>query len=233
MAAVGVGLAVERGLVTWPHALEPMIVRSDNDATADCVARLHRVGLLACTRDNPLNATFAAWGLHTLQVNETTPRGGWRDADGAGHIHMTAWDTVRLLWLVDPAAPPAPWLAPGTPTLQPATTARLHAVLARQQLDEILSGGALRGQPGWVPGLPDAPVFAHKTGTTDNYAPDAGIVHDDRRHYLVALPSSLGRRHAAPGDASAGGRVPATSWRLPALDAAIDALLARPATAAR
>ena len=117
---------------------------------------------------------------------------------------MTAWDTVRLLWLLDPRAPPAPWLPAGTPTLSPATQERLIALLARQQLDEVLSSGRLRGLPGWVPGLPDAPSFAHKTGSTDNYASDAGIV---------------GRRFA-PHEGCA------TTWRLPALGAAIDALLA-------
>ncbi|MBK9682827.1 MAG: serine hydrolase [Betaproteobacteria bacterium] len=221
MVAVGVGLAVQRGLGEWPSALEPMVTVSDNGATDDCVALLHRVGLLTPGRDHALNTTFSAWGLGTLQVNDTTPRGGWRNADGAGvgHIHMTAWDTVRLLWLLDPRAPPAPWLPAGTPTLQPATQERLHAVLSRQQRDEVLSSGRLRGLPGWVPGLPDAPAFAHKTGSTDNYAADAGIVTSGGRHYAVAVLTSLGRRFA-PHEGCA------TTWRLPALGAAIDALLA-------
>ena len=240
MVAVGVGLAVDRGLCGWPAALEPMIVVSDNDATDDCVALLHRVGLLAPARDNLLNAIFAAWGLSTLQLNDTTPRGGWRNADGAGvgHIHMTAWDTVRLLWLLDSRAPPAPWLAPATATLQAATRDHLHAVLGRQQLDEILSSGSLRGVPGWTGGLPDAPRYAHKTGTTDNYASDAGIVRCDGRHYIVCALTSLGRRYAPPvatGPAEA--RAPAgaaqesstarcaTTWRLPALGGAIHALM--------
>lgn len=230
MVAVGVGLAVERGLADWPAALEPMIVVSDNDATDTCVALLHRLGLLAPAPDNPLNACFTAWGLPTLQLHRTTPSGGWRNADGAGvgQIHMTAWDTVRLLWVLDPAAPAAPWLRVGAPTLAAATRRHLHAVLARQQLDEVLSSGALRGLPGWVPGLPDAPVFAHKTGTTDNYASDAGIVRDDSRHYLVAVLTNLGLRYAPAvpaGAADATARTPATTWRLPALGAAIDALM--------
>jgi hypothetical protein len=220
MVAVGVGLAVQRGLGEWPSALEPMVTVSDNGATDDCVALLHRVGLLTPGRDHALNTTFSAWGLRTLQVNDTTPRGGWRNADGAGvgHIHMTAWDTVRLLWLLDPRAPPAPWLPAGTPTLSPATQERLIALLARQQLDEVLSSGRLRGLPGWVPGLPDAPSFAHKTGSTDNYAADAGIVRGEGRHYAIAVLTSLGRRFA-PHEGCA------TTWRLPALGAVIDALL--------
>lgn len=221
MVAVGVGLAVQRGLCDWPAALEPMITVSDNDATDACVALLHRVGLLTPGRGGPLNTVFTAWGLGTLQVNDTTPRGGWRNADGAGvgHIHMTAWDTVRLLWLLEPQAPPAPWLPAGTPTLLSSTREHLHAMLARQQRDEVLSSGRLRGLPGWVPGLPDAPAFAHKTGSTDNHASDAGIVKSAGRHYVVAVLSSLGRRFA-PHEGCA------TTWRLPALGAAIDALLA-------
>jgi hypothetical protein len=221
MVAVGVGLAVERGLCAWPAALEPMITVSDNDATDECVALLHRVGLLAPGRDHAVNAAFSAWGLRTLQINDTTLRGGWRNADGAGvgHIHMTAWDTVRLLWLLDPQAPPARWLPAGTPTPSRATQEQLLAVLARQQRDEVLASGSLRSLPGWVPGLPDAPAFAHKTGSTDNHASDAGIVASRGRHYAVAVLTSLGRRFAPHAGC-------ATTWRLPALGAAIDAWLA-------
>jgi hypothetical protein len=64
--------------------------------------------------------------------------------------------------------------------------------------------------------------FAHKTGTTENYASDAGIVRAIaplKRHYLVALLSNLGTRYAPHAPC-------ATTWRLPALGAAIDAALA-------
>ena len=223
--AVGVGLAIDRGLLAaWPDALEPMIVVSDNDATTACVALLHRLGLT-----HELNACLKRLGLATLQLNNTTAAGGWRNADGSGvgHIHMTAWDTVRLLWLLDAAAPPPPWLPclpclpclpVGTTLLSDATRAHLHGVLKRQQLDQVLSSGSLRGQAGWVPGLPDAPAFAHKTGATDNYASDAGIVNVGRTHYIVALLSSLGRRYA-PHEACA------TAWRVPALGAAVHRLM--------
>jgi len=223
MVAVGVGLAVDAGRTAWPAALEPMVVASDNDATDTCVALLHRCGVVGL-----LNQRLAALGLHTLQLNRTRPDGGWRNAQGAGvgQIHMTAWDTVRLLWLLDAQAPPAPWLPAavrgGTPLLQPATRDHLRAVLARQQLDEVLSSGSLRDVPGWVPGLPDAPAFAHKTGCTDNYASDAGIVHTGSAHYIVAVLSSLGRRYAPHPRC-------ATTWRLPALGAAVHALMAQQA----
>ena len=216
MVAVGVAQAVDRGLTPWPAALAPMIEVSDNNATDTCVALLHKLGMVGA-----LNVGLAEMGLHTLQLNDTTPRGGWRNADGAGvgHIHMTAWDTVRLLWLLNADAPPPPWLPAGTQLLTPATRAHLRGVLARQQLDEILSSGNLRGVPGWVPGLPDAPAFAHKTGTTDNYASDAGIVRGpDGTHYIVAVLTSLGRRYAPHARC-------ATTWRLPALGAAVHQLV--------
>ena len=218
MVAVGLGLAVDAGKTAWREvqpALEPMIVLSDNDATDACVALLHRLRMVAT-----LNARFARLGLPTLQLNATQPGGGWRNADGAGvgQIHMTAWDTVRLLWLLDADAPPAPWLPAKTILLQPATRDQLRAVLARQQRDEVLSSGSLRAVSGWVPGLPDAPHFAHKTGTTQTYASDAGIVRTGGCHYLVAVLTSLGRR-CAPHEACA------TTWRLPALGAAVHQLM--------
>jgi hypothetical protein len=223
MVAVGVAMAFDRGLIpALPDALEPMIVVSDNDATDACVALLHRTGLVDEQGHNALNAAFAERGLHTLQLNRTTARGGWRNGDGSGvgHIHMTAWDTVRLLWLLDAEAPPAPWLAPGTPPLlSAAMRSHLRGVLARQQLDHVLSSGSLRALPGWVPGLPDAPAFAHKTGNTENFTSDAGIVRTSRCHYGVAVLTNLGTRYAAvPGEPLC-----ATTWRLPALGAAVHA----------
>ncbi len=221
MVAVGVGMAVDRGLCGWPAALEPMLVLSDNDATDSAVALLHRLQMVA-----PLNQSLADLGLRTLQLHNTTAQGGWRNADGAGvgQIHMTAWDTARLLWLLDTDAPPPPWLPAGGVLLQPATRDHLRAVLQRQQLDHVLSSGSLQGLPGWVAGLPDAPVFAHKTGSTDNYASDAGIVRSAGAHYIVALLSSLGRRHAAVADDP----LCVTTWRVQALGAAIHALLTQP-----
>ncbi len=222
MVAVGLGMACDLGLCAWPDAVEPMITTSSNEATDECVALLHQTGWLSATH-NALNAGLSVHGLPTLQLNDTTAAGGWRNADGAGvgHIHMTAWDTVRLLWLLDADAPPAPWLpAAMPPLLQPATRDRLRALLAAQQLNEVLSSGGLRGQPGWVAGLPDSPAFAHKTGTTDNYAADAGIVHTADVHYIVAVFTSLGRRFAATPAC-------ATTWRLPALGAAVQAATQR------
>ncbi|MBA4174957.1 MAG: hypothetical protein C0505_00110 [Leptothrix sp. (in: Bacteria)] len=220
MVAVGVALAFDRGLCDWPAALEAMLVVSDNGSTNECVALLHRCGAI-----DLLNGALAERGLATLQLHGTTPAGGWRNADGAGvgQIHMTAWDSVRLLWLLDADTPPPPWLPAGTPTLlAPASAARLIAALQRQKHDEILSSGALRHLPGWPRGLPDAPVFAHKTGSTDNYAADAGIVRQGDTHYIVAALTSLGRRYAPVAAAS-------TTWRLPALGATVHRIAKAPA----
>jgi Beta-lactamase enzyme family len=231
MVAVGVALAVDKGLCAWPDALEPMITVSSNEATDECVALLHRVGLLSPRASNALNTAFAAWGLPTLQLHNTQAHGGWRNPDGAGvgQIHMTAWCTARLLWLLDAGAPPAPWLLPPAKPqadaqgisrglLQPATRDRLRGVLQRQQLDEILSSGSLKKLPGWVAGLPDAPAFAHKTGTTENFASDAGILLTPNVHAVIAVLTNLGDRYAPHPDC-------ATTWRLPALGAAIFAAL--------
>lgn len=219
MVAVGVGLAVDRGRCAWPADLvEPMITVSSNEATDEAVALLHRVGAVAL-----LHEAFARFGLSTLRLDDTTPAGGWRNAQGAGvgHIHMTAWDTARLLWLLDDGAPNAPWLAPDVaPLLQPATRDALRGALARQQLHEILSSSSLVGVPGWVEGIPARARFAHKTGSTESYAADAGIVEDGDLHYIVALTSSLGRRYAPHARC-------ATTWRLPALGAAVHRIAAR------
>ncbi len=250
MVASGVALGVDRGLFGWPaQQVEDMIVVSDNDATTALVALLHRHALIG-----PLHERFAALGLHTLRLDGTQPDGGWGNGSGAGvgMIQMTAWDTLRLLWLLDAEAPPAPWLPPGTRLVSDASRERLRGWLEGQALHEILSSTLLAGVPGWVRGLParlpnhwlDAdgsataaglryppdirPAnaaaqlrYAHKTGTTENYASNAGIVRGLppwRRHYLVAVLTNLGTRYA-PNEPCA------TTWRLPALGAAIDALM--------
>jgi hypothetical protein len=232
---------------------EDMMVFSCNDATTAMVARLHRANALMPF--NLLNQTFAAFGLPTLRLDHTRADGGWTNPAGAGvgALHMTAWDSARLVWLLDRDAPPAPWLAAGTPPLlSDEARARVRGWLDDQALHEILSSTALAGVPGWVRGLPAqvparwitrdggvqagdvsfppdvrqanaaAPLrFAHKTGTTQNYASDAGIVSGGGRrgHYIVAVLTSLGERYAPHPSC-------ATTWRLPALGRAIDEALA-------
>jgi hypothetical protein len=224
MVAVGVGLAFDAGGVrwdqAWPHAgrsrtvdawCTDMIAISCNESTSAMVALLHAQGLLAPAR-HALHESFAGRGLHTLRLDGTQPDGGWGNAAGAGvgRIQMTAWDTVRLLWLLDPAAPPTPWLD-AAPLLSVAARDRLLAWLRAQQLHHVL-------------GLPADADFLHKTGTTENYGSDAGIVRGrapNGRHYLIALLSNLGSRYA-PGAVDG-----ETNERLRQLGAAVDALMRR------
>ncbi len=81
MVAVGLCLAVDRGQLAWADVeplLTPMIIVSSNEATDECVALLHRTGLLGLSggRGPGLNDVFARHGLPTLQMHDTTARGG-------------------------------------------------------------------------------------------------------------------------------------------------------------
>jgi hypothetical protein len=272
MLLVGVGRLVDQGRAGWWQALAyggreravadwayDMVTWSSNEATSALVTLMHAAG--AIRRDggrevrNELHGLFGSLGLTTLRLANTTAEGGWGNASGSGvgQIQMTAWDTVRLLWWLDPVAPRAPWLAADAPRLSPESRNQAMHALQDQALHQVLSSGALAGVPGWVPGLParlparwlqpDGALqagevslpgdlrrqaaggevwFAHKTGNTENYSADAGIVRGilpRRRHYLIALLSNLGSRYAPHPACS-------TTWRLPALGAAIDARLA-------
>lgn len=223
MVAVGVGMAVDTGSVQfhdgWTHGgrtrtvdawCADMIGISCNDSTSAMVALLHAHGLLDAGR-SVLQEAFAVRGLHTLRLEGTRPDGGWGNAAGAGvgRIHMTAWDTVRLLWLIDPHAGPAPW-PEASPLLSDGARERVLGWLRGQRLHPVL-------------GLPPDVAFAHKTGTTENYASDGGIVQaraPSRRHYLVALLSNLGSRYV-PGQAD--GTTPPALRRL---GAAVDRIMA-------
>lgn len=272
MLLAGVGRLVDQGRAGWWQALTyagreravsdwayDMVTWSSNEATSALVTLMHAAG--AIRRDggrevrNELHTLFAALGLTTLRFANTTAEGGWGNGSGSGvgQIQMTAWDTVRLLWWLDPVAPRAPWLRADAPRLSPESRNQAMHALQDQALHQVLSSGALGGVPGWVPGLParlpgrwlmpDGGLhagevslpgdlrrfatggevwFAHKTGNTENYTSDAGIVRGilpRRRHYLIALLSNLGSRYAPHPSCS-------TTWRIPALGAAIDARMA-------
>ncbi|WP_077038067.1 serine hydrolase [Pelomonas sp. KK5] len=231
MVLVAVARLVDQGRSSWTAPLAhdwrlrpvgdwafDMMVVSCNEATSALVSLLHAKGAVA---GDEIHLLFAALGLTTLRFENTRPDGGWRNADGAGvgQIQMSAWDALRLLWLIDPEAPPAPWLPAAAPALLGASRAHVLHCLRSQRLHHVLSSCSLLGVPGWVEGIPAEVEFAHKTGNTENYASDAGIARGPGRHYLVALTSSLGSRYAP--DAGC-----VTTWRLPALGAAIDALMA-------
>ncbi|HEY5799294.1 MAG TPA: hypothetical protein VIT92_03700, partial [Burkholderiaceae bacterium] len=142
MVALGVGLAIDGGRADWQQAAtyenetctvaawcERMLTISCNTATSAMVMLLHRTGDLTA-EGGPLQHALTAWGLHTLRIADTTAAGGWRNADGSGvgHIEMTAWDAVRLFWLLDAAAPAPPWLAADAPRLSSSSTFVLRAM---------------------------------------------------------------------------------------------------------
>jgi hypothetical protein len=275
MVAVGVARAIDAGAAGWSAAwqhgeltrsvadwCEDMIATSDDAATTALTAWLHAHGAIerddaaGIERRNDLHAAFEACGLATLRFANTRADGGWGNNAGAGvgHLQMTAWDAVRLLWLLDAQSGAPPWCAGQPPLVSDAGRKRLLGFLQAQGLHEVLSSTVLAGVPGWQPGLPaQLPMqwvdphtgaadvkrrhypgdvraanaraevtFAHKTGTTENYASDGGIVRGlapRRRHYLIAVLTNLGLRYA-PHPACA------TTWRLPALGRAVDAWLA-------
>jgi len=229
MVAVGVGLLVDSDRSDWalPLAYEgktrpvgdwlfDMITVSSNEATSALVAHLHARG--GIRRDgerevhNEMHALFAAHGLPGLMIANTRPDGGWGNGagSGVGQIQMTAWDALRLMWRLDADAPALPSL------VSAASRAVIRGALDAQKLHQVLSSESLRALPGWVPGIPAR--FAHKTGGTQNYGSDAGIVHDGELHYLIAVTTSLGSRYAPHPEAS-------TTWKLPALGGAVHAWL--------
>ncbi len=229
MVAVGVGRLVDAGRSDWtlpliyggatrPIAdwLYDMITVSSNEATSALVTHLHARGAIrregGAEVQNELHELFAAQGLPGLMIANTQPDGGWGNGagSGVGQIQMTAWDALRLVWRLDADAPPQP------PLVSTASRAVIRRALDEQKLHHILSSESLRDAPGWVQGIPSR--FAHKTGFTQNYSSDAGIVHDGNLHYLVAVTTSLGGRYAPHPDAK-------TTWRLPALGGAIHAWL--------
>lgn len=228
MVAVGVARLVDDGRSDWalPVAfggqtraagdwLFDMITVSSNEATSALVAHLHARGAIRreAGREvhNELHDLFAAQGLPGLRIANTQPDGGWGNGagSGVGQIQMTAWEALRLMWRLDADAPAQPAL------VSAASRDLIRRALDAQQLNEILSSGALRALPGWRPGIPAR--FAHKTGNTQNYTSDAGIVHDGALHYLIAVTTSLGSRYAPDGAA--------TTWQMPALGAAVHAWL--------
>ena len=225
MVAVGIGRLVDQGRSDWSLPLPyqgqtrpvgdwlfDMITVSSNEATSALVAHLHARGAIRRERGrevhNELHDLFEAHGLPGLRLANTQPDGGWGNGagSGVGQIQMTAWDALRLMGRLDDQAPAQPAL------VSPESRTVIRRALDAQKLNEILSSDALRGLPGWVPGIPGR--FAHKTGNTQNYTSDAGIVHDGELHYLIAVTTSLGSRYAPHEKA-------ATTWKLPALGAAV------------
>ncbi len=273
--------------------LEEMLQLSDDRATFALIKQLHdlnQIQTLELDRDHPcharrrrqdqinlLNQGFADLGLGTLQINQTRACDGSfynRAGAGVGQIHMTAWDTARLLWLLDLEAPRPHWI---TPTAQPVDDQFLSPeskrylvedLLGKQGFHEALSTTTICGLPGVQPGIParlperwiqpDGSVilkdndsiqtyslnatpcqrsaeviFAHKTGLTQNYGSDVGIVkglseRGYQRHYIISFFSNLGYRYtdlAQAGDTPYAAGMERSIWyaqEIPKLAARID-----------
>lgn len=164
MVAVALASAAPDLDAPWTHAgrTRPlrdwqfdMLAVSCNEATSALVAWLHAQGQLR-PEDHALHALFAALQLPTLRLAGTQADGGWGNAAGAGvgEIQMTAWDTVRLLWWLDPAAPPPPWLPAEAPQLSAPHRDEILRGLREQGLDVVLSSAALAHLPDAPEGLP-------------------------------------------------------------------------------
>ncbi|NUM44055.1 MAG: hypothetical protein HUU38_05055 [Anaerolineales bacterium] len=235
--------------------MDEMITISSNDATFAMLKLLHDRGEIVstvppgearkpCSQQtqrtetvNTTNALFASLGLDTLQMSRTRGCDGsfYNSAgSGVGWHHMTAWDTARLLWLLDTSAPAPGWLVNGQPVnatfmSHAAKDLYVNQFLGQQGFHEVLSTTALCGQTGRAEGIPaDLPnrwiapngsvtidglllsnnafpcdsaaqvTFAHKTGLSENYGSDAGIVKSIQvggRHYIIAFVSNLGYRY--------------------------------------
>jgi hypothetical protein len=131
--------------------LDPMITASDNHATAALLKMLHERNEI-----EPLNREFRDLGLATLQINRT------RAADGRGwspgQIHMTAFDTARLFWIID-GGPGVFWIgANGQPVtarlLSDASRAYLKELLSEQGFNEALTTANFPGAKNVRPGIP-------------------------------------------------------------------------------
>jgi len=161
-----------RAIRDW---LDPMITVSDNHATQALIQMLHRHA-----RINVLNREFRELGLETLQIN------GTRAADGYGwstdRIHMTAFDTARLLWLIEGAEGEL-WRAPDGKSvtaklLSDSSRAFLKKILLEQGLNEALSTSNLAGVPNVRAGIPSliAPRWINPTnGIVETHGVNFGV----------------------------------------------------------
>jgi hypothetical protein len=160
-AAVQKGTGEFRPLRDW---IDPMITASDNDATRTLLKLLHQRNRIA-----DLNRTFQQLNLRTLQINGTSADGSsWQP----GQIHMTAYDTARLLWILE-APPGTLWLdADRRPVtrdiLSPASRQYLKQLLLDQGFNDALTTANFPGTPHVQPGIPSrvASRWIHPTNGT-------------------------------------------------------------------
>ncbi len=157
-----------RPLRAW---LDPMITESDNRATQALLQLLHRH-----SRIETMNREYRELGLQTLQINGTRAEDGrnWQ----TDRIHMTAFDTARLLLLIE--GPPGEiWRAPDGRAvtagfLSEPSRALLKKLLAEQGLNEALSTANLAGVRHVRPGIPSQ-VAARWINPTNGIVLVAGV----------------------------------------------------------
>jgi hypothetical protein len=146
--ALGDAQPERRKIRDW---LDPMITASDNHATAALLKMLHDQNEI-----EPLNREFRDLGLSTLQIN------GTRAADGRGwspgQIHMTAFDTARLFWIID-GGPGVFWTgANARPVtaqlLSDSSRAFLKKLLSDQGFNDALTTANFPGAKNVRPGIP-------------------------------------------------------------------------------
>jgi hypothetical protein len=131
--------------------LEPMLTVSDNHATQALLKMMHDRNEI-----EKLNQEFRELGLGTLQINHTSPTDGrgWQP----GQIHMTAFDTARLLWIID-GGPGELWRgANGQPVtaklLSDSSREFLKKLLSDQGFNDVLTTANFPGAPNVRPGIP-------------------------------------------------------------------------------
>jgi beta-lactamase class A len=131
--------------------LDRMITVSDNHATRALLKMLHDREEI-----EPLNRTFRDLNLATLQINGTSAVDGknW----SPGQIHMTAFDTARLFWIIN-GGPGELWQgADGKPVtadlLSGSSRAFLKTVLSEQACNDALTTANLPGAKNIRPGIP-------------------------------------------------------------------------------
>jgi len=131
--------------------MDPMITYSDNNSARAMVKMLWDLNQI-----DAMHAEFAALGLPTLQLNGTNPDSGgfWLP----GLIHMSASDTVRLLWIIQ-GGQGTLWRRPDgsavtSAELSNSSRAYLEGLLAQQGFNEALTTSNFCGAVNTRPGIP-------------------------------------------------------------------------------
>lgn len=202
---------ITRTLRKW---MEEMITHSDNDSTRALIKHLHELGEI-----NHLNTLMADLGLRTLQVNGTSAQTGglWNP----GLIHMGAWDTARLLWLLDADAPVPAWKiassgkAVNAQFMSETSKQVLYDFLAEQGWHEVLSTTALcgiaktnKGIPALLPArwvAPDGSVNVAGNSMSDNADPcnaEAEVFFAHKTGLTLNFGSAAGIVKGIPGKAN-------------------------------